>query len=158
MNEEYKVKANRKINTRNRFRQENGYLVPILDIQEGFLPEKDFPRQIYLTVVAPGEVKGPHYHKQRYAMYTCIQGNIKVVLKTDTGYQTLFSGEDHGFATIWIRAGIPTAVINLERDRPSLILNMPNPSFLETPDDDMDVEFDPEMLRFNPDQETEQIN
>lgn len=151
MREDYKIKSNRKITTRNRFRQENGYLVPILDIQEGFPPEQDFPRQIYLTVVAPGEVKGPHYHKQRYAMYTCIQGNIKVILKTDAGYKFHYSGEDHNYATIWIRAGIPTAVINLERDKPSLILNMPNPSFLETPYDDMDVEFDPDML--NPDPE-----
>ncbi|HOF59753.1 MAG TPA: WxcM-like domain-containing protein [Candidatus Syntrophosphaera sp.] len=153
MNEDYKVKKNRKINTRNRFRQGNGYLVPILDIQEGFLPGKDFPRQIYLTVVAPAEVKGPHFHKQRYAMYTCIQGNIKVVLKTDAGYMAFYSGEDYDYATIWVRAGIPTAVINLEREKPSLIINMPNPSFLETPDDDMDVEFDPEMLLMDTKQE-----
>lgn len=146
MREDYKVKANRKICTHNRFKAENGFLVPIIDCKDGFLEEGEFPRQIYLTVVAPGEIKGPHYHEQRYAMYTCIQGNIKVVLKIAGVYKTLYSGEDHDYATLWIRAGIPTAVINLEQDRPSLILNMPNPSFLETPDDDRDVEFDPALL------------
>ncbi|HQH50003.1 MAG TPA: WxcM-like domain-containing protein [Candidatus Cloacimonadota bacterium] len=153
MREDYRVKKNRKIITHNRFNAENGFLVPIIDCKDGFLNEEEFPHQVYMTVVAPGEIKGPHYHKRRYAMYTCIQGNIKVVLKIDGRYETLYSGEDHDYATLWIRAGIPTAVINLEQGRPSLIINMPNPSFLETPDDDADVEFDPTML--DPRQSTE---
>ncbi len=146
MQEHYKVKPNKKITTVNRFSQENGYLVPILDIREGFVNEDGFPHQVYLTVVAPGETKGPHYHQNRYAMYTCIQGNIKIVLKIGETYETAFSGEDHDFATVWIQAGIPTAVVNLEENRPSLVLNMPCPSFLETPGDDHDVEFDPGVL------------
>lgn len=147
MHEDFKVKPNRKIITHNRYEEENGFLIPIIDIQDGFLPSGDFPRQVYLTVVKPGEVKGPHCHHQRYAMYTCIQGNIKVVLKLKDEFKFILLGENHDYATLWIKAGIPTAVINLEKDRPSLILNMPSPSFLETPDDDMDVEFDPDLLK-----------
>lgn len=146
MANDYRIKRNECIQTRNRYNQINGYLVPIIDIKDGFLPAEQFPRQIYLTVVNPGEIKGPHYHKERYAMYTCIKGNIKVILKIGDGYETLYSGEDHDYATLWVPAGVPTAVINLEKDVPSYIINAPNPSFLETPADDHEVEFDALML------------
>ena len=146
MQEAYKVKPNRQIVTHNRNGKENGFLVPILDIMDGFMPPEDFPRQVYMTVVDPGEIKGPHYHLERYAMYTCIKGNIKVVIKVDGSYITLYSGEDYDYATLWIRAGIPTAVINLDQEYPGYILNFPNPSFLETPKDDHNVDFDQSVL------------
>ncbi|MDP3115396.1 MAG: WxcM-like domain-containing protein [Candidatus Cloacimonadaceae bacterium] len=142
----YKIKKNRRIVTKNRHDQINGYLVPIIDIGDEFISPEQFPRQVYLTVVDPGEIKGPHFHKERYAMYTCIKGNIKIVLKLEDKYEVLFSGEDHDYATLWIPAGIPTAVINMDMDNPSFILNTPNPSFLETPFDDHNVEFDPSVL------------
>lgn len=142
----YKIKKNKKIATRNRFGQENGYLVSVVDIEDGFLPRENFPHHVYLTVVNPGEVKGPHYHKQRYAMYTCIKGNVKVVIKLEGKYKFLYSGEKHDYATIWVEAGIPTAIVNLESDEASFVLNTPNPSYLETSGDDFPVEFDPAVL------------
>lgn len=141
-----KTKKNKKYISKNRNGEENGYVLTIVDIAEQFPEPERFPRQIYLTVVAPGEIKGPHHHKIRYAMYTCIKGNIKVVVKKDDKYEVFYSGENYDYATIWVETGLPTALINLEKDRESMIINTPNPSFMESPDDDYEVEFDPSYL------------
>ncbi|MDD2228137.1 MAG: cupin domain-containing protein [Candidatus Cloacimonetes bacterium] len=142
-----KVKKNKKLISRNRAGVENGYVIPIVDVADKFPDSGRFPHQVYLTVVAPGEIKGPHHHKIRYAMYTCIKGNIKVVVKKQDTYEIYYSGENHDFATIWVEKGLPTALINLEKDRESMIVNTPNPSYQECPNDEHEVEFDPKYLR-----------
>ena len=142
-----KVKKNKKFISKNSSGSENGYVIPILDIAEKFPDSERFPHQVYLTVVAPGDIKGPHHHKIRYAMYTCIKGNIKIVVKKPNTYEIYYSGENYNFATIWVEKGFPTALINLEKDRESMIINTPNPSYLECPDDEYDVEFDPQYLK-----------
>lgn len=141
-----KVKKNKKHISRNNSGAVNGYVIPIVDIKDEFPESGRFPRQVYLTVVAPGGIKGPHHHKIRYAMYTCIKGNIKVVVKNTDGYEVYYSGEDHDYATIWVEKGLPTALINLEKNRESMIINTPNPSYRECPEDEYDVEFDPQYL------------
>lgn len=141
-----KVKKNKKFISKNQVGEVNGYVIPIVDIQDEF-PEVDrFPRQVYLSVVAPGEIKGPHHHKIRYAMYTCIKGNVKIVVKKENTYEVYFSGENHDYATIWVERDYPTVLINLETDRESMIINTPNPSYQECPDDEYPVEFDPKLL------------
>ncbi len=141
-----KVKKNKKFISQNQNGEANGYVIPIVDIKDEF-PEVDrFPHQVYLTVVAPGEIKGPHHHKIRYAMYTCIKGNIKIVVKNSDSYEVYYSGEDYEYATVWVEKGYPTALINLETERESLIINTPNPSFRECPDDEHEVDFDTRYL------------
>lgn len=142
-----RIKKNKRFDSFNKDGKENGFVVPIIDVMDSFLPDGMFPHQVYLTVVNPGEVKGPHFHKIRYAMYTCVKGNVKVVTKSESGYQIHFSGEDYEYATIWIAPGIPTAIINLDPVQPSYVINTPNPSYLETPDDDHHVVFEDEMLK-----------
>ena len=146
MNKIVKVKNNKKLHSFNRFGKENGCVIPIIDINESFLTKDRFPHQVYLTIVSPGEIKGPHLHKKRYAMYTCIRGNIKVVVKINDNYEYYYSGEDYDYATIWVEKGIPTAIINLEKEKESFIINTPNPSYQECPDDDYDIYFEPDVL------------
>lgn len=141
-----RVKKNTKFISKNQDGEDNGYVIPIVDIKDEFPALGRFPHQVYLTVVAPGEIKGPHHHKIRYAMYTCIKGNIKVVVKNQDSYEVYYSGEDHDYATIWVEEGLPTALVNLENVRESMIINTPNPSFRECPEDDYFVEFDPNYL------------
>lgn len=142
-----KVKKNTKFISKNQDGEENGYVIPIVDIKDEFPTLGRFPHQVYLTVVAPGEIKGPHHHKIRYAMYTCIKGNIKVVVKNQNAYEVYYSGEDHDYATIWVEKGLPTALVNLEKERESMIINTPSPSFRECPEDDYCVEFDTNYLK-----------
>lgn len=109
----------------------NGYLVPIYNIGDGFFASGNEPEQVYLTTVLPGKVKGPHLHFIRTGFFTCIKGNIRVVLKIDGKYETYFSGEDHNYNSIEIPTGVPAAIQCLGNEE-AYVLNMPNPAW--TPD------------------------
>ena len=78
----------------------NGYLVPLYNIHDGVFAEGDEPKQVYLTVIAPGQRKGPHLHHVRTGFFTCIKGHIKVVLKTAEGYQEFCSGDSEGYLSV----------------------------------------------------------
>jgi dTDP-4-dehydrorhamnose 3,5-epimerase len=119
----------------------NGFLVPIYNIHETPIAPEQRPQQVYLTVVNPGGVKGPHLHLKRWGLFTCIKGNVKIILKTSTGYEEVFSGVDHGFATIQVPAGIPAALQNVG-DEDAYVLNMPSPAWKPDDQDEHPVTFE----------------
>lgn len=131
-------KENRKIETKDRNGQENGFVVPIFNIHDGFVSPEQHPKQVYLTVVAPGTAKGPHLHLKRWGLFTCIKGNVKIVAKTADGYTEALSGEQHAFATIQLPAGTPAVLIN-EGTEPAYVLNMPSPAWHADDQDDHPV-------------------
>ena len=51
-----------KIITKNKEGRSNGWLVPIFNVHDDLIDAAQHPRQVYLTVIAPREVKGPHLH------------------------------------------------------------------------------------------------
>ena len=118
----------------------NGYLVPIYNIHDGFFAPGKEPQQVYLTVVAPDAVKGPHLHHIRTGFFTCIKGNVRIVVKTADGYQEFFSGEDHDYQSIEIPTGVPAAIQNLG-DEDALVLNMPSPAWTPDMDDEHTADF-----------------
>lgn len=138
----YKTKKNPKIVTTSNDGKENGFLVPIMNVHENFVDEKQWPQQVYLTVASPGDIKGPHLHKKRWGLFTCIKGNVKIVIRNEDGsYTEKFSGEEYDFATIQVPAGIPSALVNIG-DVEAYTLNMPSPSWHIDDQDDWDVEFE----------------
>ena len=141
MSDKIRTKNNPKIITKNQAGKENGFLIPIMNAYEKFVDEEQWPKQIYCTTVAPNEVKGPHLHKKRWGLFTCIKGNIKIVIKKDDQYEEYFSGEEHDFATIQVPAGMPNALVNIG-DSDAYVLNMPSPAWHVDDQDDWDVEFD----------------
>ena len=135
-----KTKNNPKIITKSSNGSENGFLVPIMNVHENFVSPEQWPQQVYCTVAKPKEIKGPHLHKKRWGLFTCIKGNVKIVIQVNGEYIERFTGEDHSFATIQIPAGIPSALVNIgEVD--AYILNMPSPSWHPDDQDDWDEEF-----------------
>ena len=112
----------------------NGFLVPIWHVDSG--PKIE---QVYLTVVAPGAVKGPHLHMRRRGLFTCIKGNIRLVTRSADCYQEHDIGEDHNFATSEVPAGIAAALYNVG-DVPAYVLNMPSPPWRENEPDEWPVE------------------
>lgn len=135
------VKKNTIIATFNRHGLPNGYLVPIFNVHDGFIAPEQYPQQVYLTVVSPGEVKGPHLHLKRWGLFTCIRGNGKVVVRTASGYEEFFSGEDYEYATIQVPAGVPAAIVNIG-DMDAYFLNMPSPAWQADDQDEHEVSFD----------------
>jgi dTDP-4-dehydrorhamnose 3,5-epimerase-like enzyme len=123
------TRANKKFITRDANGSENGYLVPIYNVHDKL--DDHEPQQVYLTVAKPGTIKGPHLHYIRTGCFTCIKGNVRIVLKTSEGYQTTFSGEDYEYASVIIPKGVPAAIQNIG-DNDAFVLNMPSPAW--TPD------------------------
>lgn len=135
-----KTKANRKFITRNASGEENGFLVPIINVYEDFIDSEEWPKQVYCTVAAPWQAKGPHLHKKRQGLFTCIKGDILIVMRIDGKYVEHFSGENYEFRTVQLPAGIPAALVNIS-DTDAYILNMPSPAWHVDDQDDWDVEF-----------------
>lgn len=140
MSDKIRKKKNRKIITKNLLGNENGFLIPIINIYDQFVKEEQWPKQIYCTTVAPNEVKGPHLHKKRWGLFTCIKGNVKIVTRTNGHYEDNFTGEDYDYATVQVPAGIPNALVNIG-DIDAYIINMPSPAWHIDDQDDWDVEF-----------------
>ena len=124
-----------KVITKNIKGKPNGFLVPIYNDYESPINPAQKPCQVYLTVVAPRAIKGPHLHMQRWGLFTCIKGNIKIIIQTPKGYEDHFSGEDHEFKTVQVPAGLGAALQNTG-DVEAYVLNMPSPAWTpENPDD-----------------------
>src|ERR1017187_1784928 len=118
----------------------NGYLVPIYNIHDGFFAPGREPPQVYLTVVAPRSAKGPHLHLIRTGCFTCIKGNVRIVVKVDGQYREHYSGEAHNYLTVEVPTGIPALLQNLWDDE-AFVLNMPNPAWTPTMNDEHTADF-----------------
>lgn len=132
--------AHKKFVTKSENGETNGFLVPIYNIHDGFFADGKEPQQVYLTTILPGTIKGPHLHFVRTGFFTCIKGNVRVVLKTDEGYQEFFSGEDHEFMSVEVPTGVPAAV-QCVGDEEAYLLNMPNPAWTPDMNDEHSADF-----------------
>ncbi len=130
-----------KILTKNCNGSINGFLIPIYNKHDDFIADENCPKQVYLTVCEVGAIKGPHLHKKRWGFFTCIRGNIRVIIRTNNGYEEYYSGEDYEFATIEVPAGTPAAIQNIA-DAPAYVLNTPSPAWHIDDQDEHTVTFD----------------
>ena len=135
-----RVQKHPKIITRKADGTPNGYLLPIYNQNEGFFVDGKEPKQVYLTVIYPGERKGPHLHFIRTGFFTCIKGDVKIVLKVDGDYKEFFSGESHDYLSIEVPIGVPAMLVN-EGKEEAFMLNMPNPAWTPTMNDEHDADF-----------------
>ena len=134
------TKVNKKFATKDHQGQTNGFLVPIYNVHEDFFPADMAPQQVYLTVISPRLIKGPHLHFIRTGCFTCIKGNARFILKTEAGYQVFYSGESHEFRSVIVPSGVPAALQNLGEDE-AYVLNMPTPAWTPTMNDEHTADF-----------------
>jgi dTDP-4-dehydrorhamnose 3,5-epimerase-like enzyme len=130
-----------KILTKDKDGNINGFLVPIFNVHDGAISKAQHPQQIYVTVVAPKCIKGPHLHLKRWGLFTCIKGNVKIVIRNEEKYEEYFSGEDHSYRTIQVPAGKPSAIQNIG-DEDAYVLNMPAPAWRIDDQDEHPVSFE----------------
>jgi dTDP-4-dehydrorhamnose 3,5-epimerase len=134
-----------KIITRDSSGNTTGFLVPIFNMHDSFVTAENSPKQVYLTVCDVGQIKGPHLHMKRWGFFTCIRGNIRIIVKSKDGYEEYFSGEDYEFTTVEVPAGTPAALQNIA-DEPSYSLNTPSPAWHIDDQDEHPVSFDNDVL------------
>ena len=140
-----RVQKHPKIPTRAQAGHVNGFLIPIYNEHDGFLDGENAPKQVYLTVCDPGQVKGPHLHYKRRGLFTCIRGNLRIIVRTDAGYEEYFSGEAYDFATIEVPPGTPAALQNIGPEA-CYVLNTPSPAWRPDDQDEHEVTFDQGVL------------
>ena len=46
---------------------------------------KKTPKMVYLSSVNPGEIKGPHLHKNRTSYFSCIHGKVVFIIQDENG-------------------------------------------------------------------------
>ena len=122
-----------KIETKDAQGQVNGWLCPIWNTLDG--PPVD---QIYLTVIAPGKMKGPHLHLRRRGLFKVIYGWAKLVIRNKQGIY-LSTEMDVDTDPIPVSPGTPAALYNLCGIEPAFVLNMPSPPWRPDDQDEHEV-------------------
>ena len=70
------------------------------------------PEMIYLNSVNPGEIKGPHMHKNRTSYFFCIQGEMIIVIKDNNGKYNEIEANSGSSKLVSVSNGISAAIIN----------------------------------------------
>ena len=70
------------------------------------------PEMVYLNLVNPGEIKGPHIHKDRTSYFFCIDGSIMLIIKDDDGEFNELKADSEKPVLICIPNGVEVALIN----------------------------------------------
>jgi len=70
------------------------------------------PEMIYVNSVNPGEIKGPHIHKNRTSYFFCIQGKMVIVIQDKNGKYHDIIANSESSKLISVSNGIAAAIIN----------------------------------------------
>jgi len=70
------------------------------------------PQMIYLNLVNPGEIKGPHIHKNRTSYFYCIDGKMIIIIKDNDGNYHEIQTDSSESKLISVSNGVPAAIVN----------------------------------------------
>ena len=73
---------------------------------------KNHPKMVYVSSVNPGEIKGPHIHKNRTTSFSCIHGNVVLVIQDDDGKFHEIKADSDKPVLIIVPNGIAIAIVN----------------------------------------------
>ena len=79
---------------------------------------KNHPKMIYVNSINPGEIKGPHIHKDRTSYFFCIYGSIVLIIKDDDGEFNELKVDSEKPVLICIPNGVEVAMVN-----PTLVIS-----------------------------------
>jgi len=70
------------------------------------------PEMIYVNLVNPGEIKGPHLHKNRTSYFYCLHGKIIIVIRDKDGNYHEITLDAKNPKLISVSNGIAAAIVN----------------------------------------------
>ena len=79
---------------------------------------KNHPKMIYVNSINPGEIKGPHIHKDRTSYFFCIDGSIVLIIKDDNGEFNELKADSEKPVLICIPNGVEVPLVN-----PTLVIS-----------------------------------
>ena len=73
---------------------------------------KNHPKMVYVNSINPGEIKGPHIHKNRTTYFSCISGNVVLVIQDNDGKFHEVKTDSEKPVLITVPNGIAAAIVN----------------------------------------------
>ena len=73
---------------------------------------KNHPKMVYVNSVNPGEIKGPHIHQNRTTYFSCIHGNVVLVIQDQKGKFHEIKTDSEKPVLVTVPNGIAAAIVN----------------------------------------------
>ena len=99
------------------------------------------PEMVYVNIVNPGEIKGPHVHKNRTSYFYCIDGEMVILVKDQEGVYHEIKINSNESKLVSVSNGIAAAIINPSK-KPSKILVLADKSWKPNDNEMENVEFE----------------
>ena len=80
------------------------------------------PEMVYLNVIEPGEIKGPHIHKNRTSYFFCLEGSIVIILKDKHGVYQEIETTSENPKLVSVSNGIAAAILNPTKNRSKVLV------------------------------------
>jgi dTDP-4-dehydrorhamnose 3,5-epimerase len=101
---------------------------------------KKTPKMVYVSSVNPGEIKGPHLHKNRTSYFSCIHGKVVFIIQDKAGNFEEIEVSSEKPVLICVPNGIASAHLNLGKDL-ARILVLADVAWKPDDNEMIDVEF-----------------
>jgi dTDP-4-dehydrorhamnose 3,5-epimerase len=88
----------------------NGELTVIWRDWDNILPKH--PKMVYVNSVNPGEIKGPHLHKNRTTYFYCVSGEIVIIIEDNEKQIHEIATNFNNPVLIIVPNGISAAIVN----------------------------------------------
>ena len=73
---------------------------------------KNHPKMVYVNSINPGEIKGPHIHKNRTTSFFCMDGSIVLIIQDDGKKFHEMKMNSEKPVLITVPNGIAAAIVN----------------------------------------------
>mgnify|MGYP000232852128 CR=1 FL=1 len=87
----------------------NGDLTVIWRDWDGII---NTPKMVYVNSINPGEIKGPHIHKNRTTSFFCIDGSVVLIIQDDDKKFHEMKMNSEKPVLITVSNGIASAIVN----------------------------------------------
>ena len=99
------------------------------------------PKMVYVNSVNPGEIKGPHLHKNRTTYFYCISGEIIIIIQDNEGKIHEISSACNPPILISVPNGMSAAIVNPNNEI-SKVLVLADVAWKPNDNEMMNVQFD----------------
>ena len=83
---------------------------------------KKTPKMVYLSSVNPGEIKGPHLHKNRTSYFSCIHGKVVFIIQDENRNFEEIEVDSENPVLICVPNGIASAHVNIGKDQAKILV------------------------------------
>ena len=83
---------------------------------------KKMPKMVYVSSVNPGEIKGPHLHKNRTSYFSCIHGKVVFIIQdNDENFEEIEVCAEKP-VLICVPNGVASAHVNIGKDQARILV------------------------------------